>query len=117
MAKPVADSREDYRYFYPIRWMDNDIYAHVNNAIDYSWFDTPVNGYLLEQQVLDFEGSAQVGPVVESGCQYFAPLAFPDQMTVGLRIVRLDSSSVRYEIGIFRNDDVSSRPLCSYLCG
>ncbi|WP_394561085.1 acyl-CoA thioesterase [Aquipseudomonas alcaligenes] len=107
MSKPVPHNRSDYRYFRDIttRWMDNDVYAHVNNVIYYSWFDTVVNGWLLEQNVLDFVGSPTVGLVVETNCGYFSSIAFPDLVRAGLRVTRLGTSSVRYEVGLFANDN------------
>jgi len=84
--------------------MDNDVYGHVNNVVYYSYFDTVVNQYLVEQGVLDIEASPVIGLVVETGCRYFAPIAFPDLIHAGLRVARLGNSSVRYEIGIFRNE-------------
>jgi acyl-CoA thioester hydrolase len=96
-----------YRRFITIttRWMDNDVYRHVNNVVYYSFFDTAVNQYLLEQGVLDFDSSPVVSLVVDTGCQYFSPIAFPDVVHCGLRVAHLGASSVRYEIGIFRNDE------------
>jgi acyl-CoA thioester hydrolase len=107
MTKPVPESRSAYRHFQaiPTRWMDNDVYGHVNNVQYYSYFDTVVNQYLVEQGVLDIERSPVIGLVVETGCQYFSSIAFPDLVHAGLRVARLGNSSVRYEIGIFRNDD------------
>lgn len=98
--------RDDYRAFRTIhtRWMDNDIYGHMNNVVHYSLFDTAVNGWLIEQGVLDIAEGEQIGLVVETGCRYFAEMAFPDVITAGLRVGRLGSSSVRYEVGLFRND-------------
>ena len=81
--------------------MDNDVYGHVNNVVYYSWFDTAVNGYLIEQGVLDIHVGGVIGLVVETQCQYFAPLAFPQTVEAGLRVARLGSSSVRYEVGLF----------------
>jgi acyl-CoA thioester hydrolase len=89
----------------PTRWMDNDVYGHVNNVQYYSYFDTAVNQYLIEQGVLDIHNGDVVGFVVDSGCSYFSPVAFPDTVHVGIRVARLGSSSVRYEIGIYRNDE------------
>ena len=83
------------------RWHDNDIYGHVNNVVYYSWFDTAVNAYLIEQGALDIHGGQTIGLVVETQCNYFASLAFPQTIDVGLRVSRLGSSSVRYEIGLF----------------
>lgn len=107
-AEPVMSMRDDYRYLTNIdtRWMDNDAYGHVNNVVYYSFFDTAVNRWLIERGVLDIAQSAAIGLVVETQCRYLAPLTFPDRVTVGLRIVKLGRSSVRYELGLFRNDDV-----------
>ncbi len=107
MSKPIAESRSAYRYFRDIttRWMDNDVYAHVNNVVYYSWFDTVVNAWLLEQKVLDFVESPTVGLVVETGCSYFSSIAFPDIVRAGLRVAHLGNSSVRYEVGLFANDN------------
>ncbi|MBI4292437.1 MAG: acyl-CoA thioesterase [Betaproteobacteria bacterium] len=107
MSRQGADSRDRYRYFAAIqtRWMDNDVYRHVNNVVYYSYFDTVVNGYLLSRGVLDIEKSPVIGLVVEAQCRYFSPIAFPDLVQAGLRVAKLGTSSVRYEIGIFRNDD------------
>jgi acyl-CoA thioester hydrolase len=85
--------------------MDNDVYGHVNNVVYYSYFDTVVNQYLIEQSVLDIEHSQVIGLVVETQCKYFAPVTFPDVVSAGLRVARLGNSSVRYEIGLFRNDE------------
>lgn len=84
--------------------MDNDVYGHMNNVVHYSLFDTAVNGWLVERGVLDFHKGEQVGLVVETGCRYHAEIAFPDVVTAGLRVAKIGSSSVRYEIGLFRND-------------
>jgi acyl-CoA thioester hydrolase len=90
------------------RWMDNDVYGHVNNVVYYSFFDTAVNGYLIAAGCLDIRNSPIVGLVVETGCQYFKPIAFPDALLVGIRVAKLGTSSVRYEIGIFLNGDESA---------
>ena len=107
MSRAAPDGREDYRHFLGIatRWMDNDVYGHVNNVVYYSWFDTVVNRYLIERGVLDIEKSPVIGLVVETQCQYFSPVSFPDTVHAGLRVAKLGSSSVRYEIGLFRNDE------------
>ena len=107
MSRQDADSRDRYRYFTAIqtRWMDNDVYRHVNNVVYYSYFDTVVNGYLFSRRVLDTEKSQVIGLVVETQCRYFSPIVFPDLVHAGLRVAKLGTSSVRYEIGIFRNDD------------
>ncbi|WP_019141607.1 acyl-CoA thioesterase [Noviherbaspirillum massiliense] len=100
--------RNDYLHFHPIttRWMDNDAYGHVNNVVYYSWFDTVVNQFLIANHVLDIERSPVIGLVVETQCKYFASVAFPDRVTAGLRVAKLGNSSVRYEVGIFREDEV-----------
>lgn len=102
--------RADYRHFLPIttRWMDNDAYGHVNNAVYYAYFDTAVNEYLISRGVLDYVRSEVIGLVVESGCRYFAPLAFPERVTAGLRVGRVGRSSVRYEIGVFREEEAQA---------
>jgi acyl-CoA thioester hydrolase len=88
----------------PTRWADNDIYGHVNNVVYYSYFDTAVNAFLIERGVLDIHHGDVVGFVVDSGCSYFQPLAFPDVVHAGIRVSKLGRSSVRYEIGLYRND-------------
>jgi acyl-CoA thioester hydrolase len=97
------EHRSAYRHFraVPTRWMDNDIYGHVNNVQYYSFFDTVVNGYLIEQRVLDPHGGAVIGLVVETACNYFESLSFPEPVDAGLRVARIGTSSVRYEIGLF----------------
>lgn len=102
-AKPQAEPRTAYRVFRSIstRWMDNDAYGHVNNVVYYSWFDTAVNAYLIEQGVLDIAHGATIGLVIETQCNYFSPLTFPQTVEAGIRVARLGSSSVRYEVGLF----------------
>ena len=99
--------REQFRHFLtiPTRWMDNDIYGHVNNVVYYSYFDTAVNQFLIEAGVLDIHQGEVVGFVVDSGCSYFSPIAFPDAVHAGIRVAKLGNSSVRYEIALFRNND------------
>lgn len=87
------------------RWMDNDVYGHVNNVVYYAYFDTAVNQFLIERGVLDIHNGDVVGFVVDSGCSYFSPIAFPDVVHVGIRVAKLGNASVRYEIAIYRNDD------------
>jgi acyl-CoA thioester hydrolase len=103
---PAPHRREQYRHFNAIttRWMDNDAYAHINNVVYYSWFDTVVNEYLIRSGVLDIEASQVIGLVVETHCNYFAPLAFPRTVVAALRVAHLGTSSVRYEIGLFAED-------------
>ena len=106
-GREAPESRDRYRHFFeiPTRWMDNDVYGHVNNVVYYSYFDTVVNGYLVSSGSLDIERSATIGLVVETQCRYFKPITFPDTVHAGLRVARLGNSSVRYEVGIFRNDE------------
>ena len=110
MTRATAELRGTYRHFQaiPTRWADNDVYGHVNNVVYYSFFDTVVNQYLIEQRALDFEKSQVIGLVVETQCQYFAPISFPDVVHAGLRIAKLGNSSVRYEIGLFRNEELTA---------
>ena len=102
-ARPRPEPRDAYRAFRTIttRWMDNDQYGHVNNVVYYSWFDTAVNAHLIEQGVLDTENGTVIGFVIETQCQYFAPLAFPQNVEAGIRVAHIGSSSVRYEVGLF----------------
>lgn len=101
--KLQPDERSAYRVFRSIgtRWSDNDAYGHVNNVVYYSWFDTVVNAHLIEHGVLDIQHGETIGLVVETQCNYFSGLAFPQVVEAGLRVARLGSSSVRYEIGLF----------------
>ncbi|WP_135467029.1 acyl-CoA thioesterase [Crenalkalicoccus roseus] len=112
MSGKMIGTRADYRWFVTMdtRWMDNDVYRHVNNVQYYSFFDTAVARFLLEagmfgEGTLDLDSVPSVGLVVETQCRYHAPLAFPDRVAVGLRLGRLGTSSVRYEIGVFRNEE------------
>ena len=102
-----AAPRSDWPHFCTIatRWMDNDVYGHVNNVQYYSYFDTAVNQFLIERGVLDIHDGKVVGFVVDSGCSYFSPVAFPDTVHVGIRVAKLGNSSVRYEIAVYRNED------------
>ncbi len=106
--KPVPEPRSAYRVFRTIatRWMDNDAYGHVNNVVYYSWFDTAVNAHLIENGVLDITQGQTIGLVIETQCNYFAPLAFPEPVDVGIRVAKLGTSSVRYEVGIFGAGDL-----------
>lgn len=107
MPKPTPHSRSDYKHFLaiPTRWADNDVYGHVNNSVYYFYFDTVVNAFLIDQGLIEIGKSETVGLVVETGCSFFAPIIFPDIVHAGLRVTKLGNSSVRYEIGLFRNDE------------
>ena len=100
---PGQETRNNYRYILavPTRWMDNDVYQHVNNVIYYSYFDTVVNEYLIREGILDYENSEIIGLVVETCCRYHKPLKFPDIIDAAVRIPHIGSSSVRYEIALF----------------
>lgn len=107
MSRAAPQQRADYMMFSTIttRWFDNDVYGHMNNAMHYQLFDTAVNGHLVNAGVLDFKAGTSVFLVVETGCRYHGEMGFPDVITAGLRVAHLGGSSVRYEIGLFRNDD------------
>ena len=104
--RPAPRPRDAYRHFSTIstRWMDNDAYGHINNVVYYSYFDTVVNRYLIEAGALDVVRSPVIGLVVETHCNYFAPLSFPEVVHAGLRVAQMGTSSVRYEIGLFGAD-------------
>lgn len=109
-SQNVRALRTDYASLSVIttRWMDNDIYGHVNNVIYYSFFDTAVNGLLIKAGVLDPSGGKVIGLVVETGCRYSKPIAFPEPIEAGVRVARLGSSSVRYEIGLFKSGETQA---------
>ena len=106
MNDKSAPARGDFPHFMaiPTRWMDNDVYGHVNNVTYYSYFDTAVNHHLIEAGGLDMHNDTAFGVVAETGCRFFSELKFPDIIDAGLRVTRLGTSSVTYEIGLFRND-------------
>ena len=95
--------REAYRVWreLPTRWADNDAYGHVNNTVYYAWFDTAVNGWLIEAGLLDVATGDPIGLVVETGCRYAAPLTYPEPVEIGLAVERLGRSSVTYRLGVF----------------
>jgi acyl-CoA thioester hydrolase len=99
--------RDEYRFFHTIttRWKDNDVYGHVNNVVYYSYFDTAVNYYLVSRKVLDIVRTEVVGIVAETGCRFYASISFPARVDVGIRVARIGRSSVRYEIGVFQDDE------------
>ena len=105
--------RDEFGVFYPIttRWMDNDIYGHVNNVTYYSYFDTTINRYLIEVGGLDINNAPVVGYVVSSNCQFKKPVAYPDALDAGLRVIKIGNSSVTYELGLFRDGDVEPAAL------
>ena len=103
MRRPEPRGRDDYRHFARVamRWGDNDAYGHVNNTVYYAWFDTVVNQWLVAQGLLDIVRSDPIGLVAETSCAYFAPIAFPGDVEVGIAVERLGTSSVTYRIGVF----------------
>jgi acyl-CoA thioester hydrolase len=110
MAVRQAAVRSDYIVFYPVstRWVDNDIYGHVNNAVYYTYFDSAVNQYLIEQGELDIHSGEVVGFVVNSGCEYSSPVAYPDELEVGIRADKIGNSSVQYGVAIFKKGAVEA---------
>lgn len=110
MSRPPPPTRDAFRYFVPIttRWMDNDVFGHVNNVVYYSWIDTAVNSFLTDRGLLDIATSPIIGIVAETGCRYLAQITHPDAITVGLRVETLGRSSVRYAVAVFRGDDAQA---------
>lgn len=105
--RPKPDSRNTFPCFYAMttRWSDNDAYRHVSNVVYLNYFDSAVCRYLIEHRVLDVASSQVIGLVAETACRYFKEIAFPSVVNVGLRIGHQGNSSIRYEIGLFRDDD------------
>ena len=105
MTKEERKERHDFAHFQsiPTRWMDNDVYGHVNNVVYYSFFDTVINTYLVKRGGLDIAGGAVIGVCAESNCRYWEGFAFPDAVEAGLRVAHLGRRSVRYEIGLFKS--------------
>jgi acyl-CoA thioester hydrolase len=108
--RPGPLGREAYRRYIdvPTRWADNDVYGHVNNVVYYSYFDTVVNRYLIEQGVLDIHHGTTIGLVVQTQCHYFSPVAFPETLQAGLRVEYVGRSSVAYGIGLFQQGQPQS---------
>ena len=106
--KPQPSPRGAYRAFRTIstRWMDNDAYGHVNNVVYYSWFDTAVNAHLIEQGALDIHHGEVIGLVIETHCNYFSSIEFPQSVEAGLRVANMGRSSVRYEVGLFAQGEL-----------
>jgi acyl-CoA thioester hydrolase len=104
--RPTAEPRHAYPFFTRLttRWMDNDVYGHINNVVYYSFFDTAVNSYLIERGALDIHAGPVIGLVVETQCNFFTPLQFPQFVEAGLRVARVGTSSVRYEIALFADE-------------
>jgi acyl-CoA thioester hydrolase len=107
MTRSSPWSRDDFGLFRRLqtRWADNDMYGHMNNVVHYALFDTAVNGWLVEKEMIDPHDGDLIGLVVETGCSYFSELAFPDPIVAGIRVAHLGNSSVRYEIALFRGEE------------
>ena len=91
------------------RWNDNDIYGHLNNVIYYELFDTAVNKWLIKNNLIDIKSGNNIGLIVQSGCNYFSSFKYPEDIEAGIRITKIGNSSVRYEVGLFKqNDDFAS---------
>ena len=108
ISRPKPEPRTAYKAFRTIatRWLDNDVYGHINNVVYYGWFDTAVNGLLIERGSIDIYSGAVIGLVIETQCNYFAPLAFPEDVVAGIRVAHVGSSSVRHEVAIFPADQI-----------
>lgn len=106
-SKETPATRADFGAFYPLdtRWMDNDHYGHVNNVVYYSYFDTAVNGYLMQASGKDIRELPEIGIVAETGCRFMKSLSFPEKLEIGLAVDRLGNSSIVYRIAIFRAGD------------
>jgi acyl-CoA thioester hydrolase len=110
MNRPAPENRHAYRHFIDPHPLDGQRRLRPQHRRHYSYFDTVVNQYLIEQRALNIEASKVIGLVVETQCQYFASITFPDVVHAGLRVAKLGNSSVRYEIGLFRNEEQMRRP-------
>jgi len=110
MSRPTPNTLDTYPHHLtlPTRWADNDVYGHVNNSVYYFYFDTVVNRWLIDNGLLEIGKSETIGLVVGTSCDYFAPISFPDSITAGLRAAKIGSSSVTYEISLFRNDETTA---------
>lgn len=111
MSSKQIGRRADYRHFrtIPTRWNDNDVYGHVNNIVYYAYFDTVLNRYLIDEGGLDFVNGPVIGIAVETMCRFHKSFAYPEDIDAGMRIGRLGTSSVRYEIGLFGSGEDEAR--------
>lgn len=110
MTREAPAGRSEFKVWrrFTTRWADNDAYSHVNNTVFYQWFDSAVNAWMVDKGMLDIERGDPIALVVETRCTYFAPLAFPQEVDVGLAVIELRRSSIRYRIGIFADDATSA---------
>ncbi len=113
MTREAPPARADYVHFLSIqtRWNDNDVYGHVNNVVYYAYFDTVINRFLVAEGGLDLHAGSAIGLCVESGCRFVAPASYPEDLDAGLRVAKLGTSSVRYEVALFRK---SSEDVCAF---
>ena len=115
--RPTPNTLDSYPHHLTLqtRWADNDVYGHINNSVYYFYFDTVVNRWLIDNGLLEIGKSKTIGLVVGTSCDYFAPMSFPDSITAGLRAAKVGSSSVTYEIGLFRNDETAASAQGSFV--
>lgn len=97
----------EYNYFCQLstRWNDNDIYGHMNNIIYYALFDTAVNKWLIKNKLIDIKNGQNIGLIVQSGCNYFSSFEYPENINAGIRVTKIGKSSVRYEVGLFKEKE------------
>ncbi|MDC1133441.1 thioesterase family protein [Alphaproteobacteria bacterium] len=105
--KKIPSNRSEYNYFTKVstRWNDNDIYGHMNNIIYYALFDTAVNKWLINNKLIDIKNGKNIGLIVQSGCDYFSSFSYPDDIDAGIRVTKIGTSSVRYEVGLFKETE------------
>lgn len=105
--KKIPSNRSEYNYFTKVstRWNDNDIYGHMNNIIYYALFDTAVNKWLINNNLIDIKNGKNIGLIVQSGCDYFSSFSYPDDIDAGIRVTKIGTSSVRYEVGLFKETE------------
>lgn len=117
MSRPTPNTLDSYPHHLtiPTRWADNDVYGHINNSVYYFYFDTVVNKWLIDNGLLEIGKSEVIGLVVGTSCDYFAPMSFPDDIVAGLRTAKVGSSSVTYEIGLFRNRETTASAQGSFV--
>ena len=108
--KKKPSNRSEYNFFSKIstRWNDNDIYGHMNNVIYYELFDTAVNKWLIKNDLIDIKNGKNIGLIVQSGCNYYSSFQYPEDIDAGIRVTKIGTSSVRYEVGLFHEKDVVS---------
>ena len=109
--KKKPSNRSEYNFFSKIstRWNDNDIYGHMNNIVYYALFDTAVNKWLIQNNLIDIKHGKNIGLIVQSGCNYFSSFQYPEDIDAGIRVTKIGTSSVRYEVGLFHEkDEISS---------